>query len=125
MLRFIFTLIIFPFFSLLSFGQNKAFIKKDTAFYAGRTFAAGDTIMLAYGSGPAKEFIFVGIGSQLLGWEQLTSDMAKTQVLIEKVLERNKKVAVRGKVIGKRSGTMSGKTVNIDLEAAVDNKEIF
>lgn len=113
-------LLLFP---LISFSQAKATFERDTIFYAGKTFTAGDTIQLAYGSGSNKQFIFVKMGSGVAGWDELSSSYSKAAVVIKKVQQQKGKVFARGKLI--HSPGLINNTIEIDIEGAIDNKEIY
>ena len=108
-----------------SYGQDKAIVDKDTARYQGRTFAVKDTIQLMYGSGIDKDFVFV-----LSPGAIVTSAQSKKILIIDKVFTARKSGAgiVKGKtyLLTSDNGKLlfGGQRILIDLEGAIDNKEI-
>ncbi len=111
--------------SISAYSQH-ASISEDTAFYMDHKFVKGDTLTLAYGSGPKKDFIFVSIGSGLSGFDPLPSDWSKSDIYIDKIYKMGKKVYLRGLSVDNKAVNLlgSGKIV-IDLEGAIDNKELI
>ncbi|HMH21217.1 MAG TPA: hypothetical protein VK563_05555 [Puia sp.] len=121
---------IFPAFALLSvtllctgtaFAQ-RATISNDTAFYNGKRYAVGDSVNLAYGSDQGKKFAFVKMGGALIGMRHLESRFYKATVKIDKVFTQLGKCYLRGKMVDQ--SLPPGYKVFIELEGAIDNKEI-
>lgn len=110
-------------FSLLTincFAQRPA-LDKDTLSYIGKRYIVGDTVTLAYGSDPNKKFAFIQIGSALLGLSALEKGYAKQSLVLDKVYKQGGKFYMRGKLI---EGSMPGYKIFIDVEGAIDNKEL-
>lgn len=104
---------------------QRASINNDTITYLQKSYHVGDTLQLGYGSGNNKIFSFIQMGSALSGTNPLTSNWAKSDVVIDKVYKSRGKCYTRGKIIN--SGTLNligGNKVFIDIEGAVDNKEL-
>ena len=79
---------------------QSAELRNDTVYYQNRTFTAGDTVTLSYGSGPKKEFIFVSIGSGFMGIRPLEATRRKSRIrLLNKFRENSGKVYARGVLI--------------------------
>lgn len=97
---------------------------KDTIKYQGRTYAVGDTITLGYGSKSNKDFAFITIGGLLTGVEDLGRHWAKNEAVIEKVYKNNKQTYMKAKLVDKTINAIGGNKLYVDLEGAVDNKEI-
>jgi len=114
-------LVLFLICSSSCFAQ-KASIDNDTASYNGKRYIVGDTINLAYGSDQGKKFAFVQMGGALLGLRRLESAHSKGQVKVDKVFKQQGKCYLRGKMIDRPM--QPGYKVFIDLEGAVDNKEM-
>ena len=109
---------------LAAFSQNWASQRRDTISYGGRTFAAGDTVQLGYGSNTDKEFVFVGTGkSELWGIDPLEATYAKRKIVVNKVEVKKGKSYAFGQLVNKTFSTRF--IIRIDIEGALDNKEIF
>ena len=101
---------------------QRASIDNDTASYNGKRYIVGDTINLAYGSDQGKKFAFVQMGGALLGLKRFQSTYSKGQVKVDKVYKQLGKCYLRGKMIDQPMPP--GYKIFIDLEGAVDNKEM-
>lgn len=107
-----------------AFSQSISF-EKDTISYGNYKVFVGKEVQLFYGSSPKKDFIFVSIGSALAGVTPLESTWSKRMVKIDKVYKTMGKVYARGIILdapGLRA--LGGNKVFIDIEGAVDNKEL-
>lgn len=100
-------------------AQSK--IVEDTLFYSDRKFVVGDTLQLWYGSAANKDFAFVYIGSGLSGVNLAPAAWSKSMVKIDKVYKTQGKYYARGKVL---DAALLGSKLFIDIEGAVDNKEL-
>lgn len=110
------------FFALILFNanaQDRATIDGDTARYLGKSYVVGDTIQLGYGSKSNKDFAFIQMGTLMSGVSDMDKGFAKSDVIILSVYKVRKQIYLKAKV----PGTMGNKAF-IDLEGAVDNKEI-
>ncbi len=103
-------------------AQN-AVIRNDTATYNDRAYTVGDTITLGYGSQANKNFAFIMMGS-VLNTEDLDKGFANYEAVIEKLYLQGKTVFVRAKVIDPIVNIIGGNKLFINLQAAIDNKEI-
>jgi len=111
-------------FTILTLEAQKATIKNDTAKYNGRNFTLNDTIMLGYGSKSDKSFAFIQIGSALQV-RDLNAGWAKNNAVIEKVSIQGNSVILRAKLTDKTVNLIGGNKLFINLEAAIDNKELY
>ena len=102
------------------FAQH-ASIENDTLTYNLHKYCVGDTVHLAYGSSGNKGFEFVQTGSVVLGLRSLDKRFSKADVVVDKVFKQRGKYYLRGKQIG---GPALGFNIFIDVEGAVDNKEM-
>lgn len=109
------------FLSLNCFSQSAKLIG-DTLFYGDHKFAVNDSVHLWYGSGQNKAFAFVFIGSGLTGVTPAPAGWSKSYMKIDKVYKTGGKYFVRGKILD--NGPMLGNKLFIDIEGAIDNKEI-
>lgn len=105
--------------------SQKAVIENDTAKYNGRNFHKGDTLTLGYGSKGNKDFAYVSIGGALTGVTDLEKGWAKSQAIIDKVYKTDGTVYVRAKLISSTANLLGGNKLFINIEAAVDNKELY
>ena len=105
--------------ALFNAKAQRATFKNDTARYNGIAYVVGDTLKLAAGSQPDKSFAFISMGA---AQTELDKSMANTVAVIEKIYISRKTVYMNAKLIGKAINGDS--KVLVDLEAAVDNKEI-
>lgn len=101
-------------------AQSK--IVNDTLVYEGQKYAVGDSVQLWYGSSTNKSFAFVFIGSGMSGVTLAPAGWNKSFVLIDKVYKANGKNYIRCKALDAKF--MMGNKIFIDLEGAVDNKEV-
>jgi len=116
---FLIALILIPAFS---FGQSK--VENDTLYYLSYKFAKGDTIQLSYGSNPKKDFAFVFMGSGMSGVTPLETKWAKSFVVADKVYSVQGKSWIRGKVTNSSVNLIGSNKVFIDIEGAIDFKEL-
>jgi hypothetical protein len=105
----------------LSATAQHASIDKDTVSYNGKKYCIGDTVHLGYGSGGNKDFAFVQMGGALMGLHKLDRRFSKADVVVTKTLTRGGKIFLRGKAT---EGMPPGYNVFIEVEGAVDNKEV-
>lgn len=110
--------------TFFSYSQERATLVNDTATYLGKTYTIGDTIVLGYGSKSTKDFAFIKFGSGLLGWVDLDKAYAKYEAVIDKLYRQSKNIYMRAKLTDKAQSALNAYKLVIDLEAAVDNKEI-
>jgi hypothetical protein len=110
--------------TFFSSTAQKASFENDTARYEGRTFVAGDTITLGYGSKSNKDFAFIGIGSAMGGLTDLKSSWSKSEAVIDKIYVQRNKVYLRAKLTDKTVNALGGNKLFIDLEGSIDNKEL-
>jgi hypothetical protein len=103
---------------------QRATLVNDTARYMERSFAVGDTLLLGYGSKADKGFGFISMGSAMTGVTDLTKNWSKYEAVIEKVYTRGKTIYLRAKIIDKTVNLVGGNKLFIDLEGAIDNKEL-
>jgi len=89
--------------------------------YSGKKYCVGDTVHLGYGSGSNKNFVFIQTGSAMLGLSPLEQRYSKADVVINKVYKQMGKYYMRGKQL---EGHILGYNVFIEVEGAVDNKEL-
>ncbi len=106
-------------------AQRSATYENGKAIYNGKTYAVGDTIQLGYGSNPNKSFSFVHIGSAIQGMSALNSAWSKYPATIEKVIKNGKTIGLKAKLVNKNVNALGGNKLWIDLEGAIDNKEII
>ena len=107
----------------VSVSAQHASLEKDTITYNGKKYCIGDTLHLGYGSSGNKNFAFIQMGGALLGLRPLDKRFSKTDVVINKAFNRGGKVFLRGK---QAEGSMPpGASVFIEVEGAVDNKEVL
>lgn len=100
---------------------QRAFFKNDTARYNGIAYVVGDTIKLDKGSQPDKSFAYITTG---IASTELDKAFAKTEAVIEKIYVQRKTIYFNARLIDKTNTTAAVIKVSVDLEAAVDNKEI-
>ncbi|MBC7588865.1 MAG: hypothetical protein H7178_10970 [Chitinophagaceae bacterium] len=108
----------------ISANAQHAKVDNDTAKYENRTYALSDTITLGYGSKPDKSFGFISIGSAFTGVTDLDKGWSKFEAVIDKVYTKGKKVYLRAKLVDKTVNALGGNKLFIDLEGAIDNKEL-
>ena len=93
----------------------------DTLTYNNKNYVVGDTVHLWYGSANNKSFAFAYSGNGMTGISLLPATYSKADVVIDKIIKRSNKYWIKGKNVG---GLNFGMKIFIDLEGAVDNKEI-
>lgn len=103
-------------------AQN-ATIENGVAKYNDRTFAVNDTITLGYGSQANKDFAFILIGSGISA-QELQKNFAKNKAVIERVYRNMGQVWIRAKLTDKTVNLLGGNKLFINIEAAIDNKEL-
>jgi len=110
------------FFATHSFAQSLVTIDNDTLFYKDKKVAVGDTVTFGYGSAANKDFVFILFGNGLAGTTPLPAIFNKLTAVVDKVYK-----APIGKFIfrAKPMKRMGGMKIFVDLEAAVDNKELI
>ena len=108
----------------LTMMAQRATSANDTARYMDRSFAVGDTILLGYGSKADKDFAFISMGSIMTGVKDLNKSWSKNEAVIDKVYTMRKTVYLRAKLTDKTVNMVGGNKLFIDLEGAIDNKEI-
>jgi hypothetical protein len=116
----------------LAFSPFKASAQEDVLFpdttsvrYLHSRYKAGDTVQLFYGSGSNKNFEFVSIDNfSTLKSGKAYSDCSKHRFVIDKVRTEAGKSYISGKAdwLSDKDNYMK---VVVDLEGAVDNKEII
>src|SRR5687767_2606671 len=106
---------------LLSSAQRPT-MTKDTLYYGINKYYEGKQVQLLYGSGDNKNFAFVYYGTGLSGVNQLGSGFSKNTLSVDKIYKAGGKFYIRGKL--SEQGVQLGNKVFIDIEGAIDNKEI-
>lgn len=96
-------------------AQERSEVRGDTVYYAGAKFYPGRVITFGYGSGTNKEFVFVKAG--MMYSASSTSFMSKQQATIVSLQMKGSKAFAKA-MLGKLK-------VTIDLEGAVDNRELI
>lgn len=109
------------FITLNRFSQKKAILKSDTLFYNDHKFHVGDTLRFGYGSNPDKSFSFVIIGLGLGDQTNAASGWSKTEVIVDKIYKQGSKFYLKVKGDAKRER----KNFYVDVEGAIDNKELL
>lgn len=125
------TLFITLIISLNGFAQ-KATMADNVATYLGKQYKVGDTVHLWYGSGTNKLFSFINYGKAISGvslpglYHHADQNWSKADVEIEKIYKTSGVIWLRCKPIDKglSVGSILGSKIFINLEGAVDNKEI-
>jgi len=106
-------------------AQARAEMKADTVYYQGAKIYRGGKVDLWYGSKQNKDFAFVFMGSGLQGLTPLAAGWSKQSVLIDKVYKSFGKLFCRGVLVdAPEVRAMGGNKIFIDIEGAMDNKEI-
>lgn len=111
---------------------QKASLTDDVATYLGKSYKTGDIIHLAYGSGNNKEFAFVNYGKSVGGinlpglYHHANTNWSKAELEILKVYKTSGVLWLKCKPMNMESsiGSVLGNKIFINLEGAVDNKEI-
>jgi hypothetical protein len=124
------------FFIAILFGVSanaqKATLTDDIVTYLSKQYKAGDIIHLGYGSGNNKQFSFVNYGKSISGisipglYHHADANWSKADVQVEKVYKTSGTIWLKCKPIDKGSaaGSIIGNKIFINIEGAVDNKEI-
>lgn len=107
-----------------SYSQSPAAIVKDTAIYLGHRFALNDTITVGYGSKADKGFAFCKMGSDLAGYNDLMKEFSRYDAVIDKIKKVGRIVYIRAKFTEKNLNILGGNKLLVDLEGAIDNKEL-
>ena len=110
--------------NFISFGQAPATFKNDTAIYAGHSFTLNDTIHVGYGSKADKGFGFIRMGSTMQGYSDLDKGFARYDAIIDKIQKVGNIIYIRAKAISAALNMLGGNKILIDLERAIDNKEL-
>ena len=116
-------LLILLFITSTAYGQ-KATLSKDAATYQDISYKVGDTVHLGYGSNSNKNFAFIQIGSVMTGVADLDKAWAKADAVINKIYKTQGTIFLRAKLIDKTVNAMGGNRLFINLEGAIDNKEL-
>jgi hypothetical protein len=108
------------FVSITKAQDSSPILNGDTAIYAGHKFYKNQEVKLLYGAKPNKDFAFVsseGINNQVL------ASYCNLVMIVNEIKKQNGKYYVYGnfKAI---SGFWPNKSCIIDIQAAVDFKEI-
>jgi len=106
-----------------SLKAQRATFQNDTVKYNERIFAVNDTISLGYGSKADKNFAFIRIGSGISATE-LDKNWAKNDAIIERIYLQGRTIYIRAKLLDKTVNLLGGNKLFINIEAAIDNKEI-
>lgn len=106
------------------FGQ-KATLVNDTLTYIGKHYVVGDTINVSYGSGNNGQFVFVYMGSGLGGITPLQANFSKSAVKVDKIYKSGGRLLIRGKVLDSNVNMLGGNKVFIEIEGAIDKKEVI
>lgn len=112
------------FFALSAYCQSPATFKNDTATYSGRTFAAGDTVRLGYGSKSDKFFAFITMGNTLGGFNDCDKAFARYDAIVQTIGKAGNTISMKCKIISPKGGVLPMVKLIIDLEGAIDNKEL-
>lgn len=106
--------------SYLSYGQEKPLVKGDTLQYGGVKFYKGAILKLGYGTGANKDFAFINQGAGMaMTSNLLPATYSKREVEVKRFFKSQGKMYA----IAKPTGDPFGMT--IDVEGAIDNKEII
>ena len=125
MKKILFSIVVLLLFAF-SLDAQKASFKNDTAKYNGRTFVVSDTLTLGYGSQANKNFAFITIGSSITGVTDLDKQWAKNNAVIDKIYKgMGQSIIIRAKLVDKTVNLIGGNKLFINMEAAIDNKEIY
>jgi len=112
------SLLICVMISMAVMAQDKAVLQNDTIYYHFLKFYVGDTIQLGSGSSPNNSFAFVHVKAGFGNTANASASWSKAQVVITKVYRQSEKCFAMAK--GEKKGKLY-----IDIEGAVDNKEIW
>ena len=113
-------------FSFCSFGQNeRPVLQNDTIYYANNKFYYGKIVRLKKGSKENADFAHVFIGSSKTSKSPLPQIWKNMSVLVEDVYKKSGKYFVKGDLYkGNEMVGLAGNKVTIDIEHALDDKEI-
>ena len=118
-------LLAFMLIPFISKAQHAALVN-DTITYNNFKIAVGDTLHLGYGSDSKKDFVFVQIGSGMSGLSKLDANYSRQDVVINKVYKQTGKIYARGVMVANKALNMMGAgKIFIDVEGAIDNKELI
>jgi hypothetical protein len=122
-MKYLIVALLFSFNPFLIWAQRATF-SNDTLKYKDRHFTVGDTVNVAYGSGQDGRFVFLSMGSGIGGTSALESQFSKSQLKIDKIYKNSSGIFVRSKVLNSNVGVLGGNKVFIQIEGALDKKEI-
>jgi len=116
---------------LLSFSAiaQKATYSNNAVTYLGKTYQVGDIVQLGYGSGNNKDFVFVSFGKAIGNYnvpglfKKADVNWSKADVEIVKIYISNGVIWARCNALN-RDANVLNKQIFINIEGAVDNKEI-
>ena len=126
-----FIIFIFCTLALNAVGQN-ASLNESSVTYRGKTYHEGDIIHLGYGSSDDKDFAFVHYGKSVAGvnlpgiYHKANANWSKGDVEILKLYTEKGVIWAKCKPMDRGSsfGSMIGNKIYINIEGAVDNREI-
>lgn len=94
--------------------------------YSKSTFFNGSKITLASGTAEDSTFAFVFLGASSSGKSHLSANWKNLTVVVEDVYKKGGKFYAKGNLYsGKRMIGLAGNKVIVDIERAIDNKEII
>ena len=108
---------------------QKATLNESSVTYLDKTFRIGDIIQLGYGSGNNKDFVFVNFGKQVGNlnlpglYKKADVNWSKAEVEIVKLYTTNGVIWARCNPLNREANYLN-KQIFINIEGAVDNKEI-
>lgn len=105
----------------ISSAQDRATLKQDTIYYQGEKFYVGKTVRIGYGSNNNKSFAFIAQGVGAIGFNPMLASYSKYDAIIDKVYVMRKKAYFRAKM----DGAGAANNIVVDVEGAIDNKELF
>jgi hypothetical protein len=125
-------LVFFLLFICVNAVAQKAAFNENSVTYSGLIYRVGSIVHLGYGSANNKDFAFVNYGKSVGGlnlpglYHHADVNWSKADVEIEKIEKKSGVVWLRCKPIDKGTsvGSILGSRIYINLEGAVDNKEI-
>lgn len=124
MTRYVLLLIICLATAIHCHSQSRAELKSDTAYYQGQKIFNGKKLNLSYGSGQNKDFVFVQFLTIGGGFNHVAAKWSKYELVVTDLLNQKGKILIKGKFTEKGLGLMGQKLI-IDVEGAIDNKEIL
>lgn len=113
-------ILLFTFSGICSFAQRPV-LENETITYSQSTFFNGSSIKLASGTREDSTFAYVLMGKAHLPayWKNLT-------IRVEEVYKKGGKYYAKGDLYnGKKMIGLAGNKVVVDVERAIDNKEII